>query len=691
MGKRDRETDIDKDEAARSRLLQLGTTAEPLAAAHVSHEVIGDKQERMAAAAELLAAATQAAALSVACTCGNLDGESWDGGAHFHCFGCKQRGPFDNAVRVAAERRAYDAVRALDRADVRSESEHAARLLRYVDVLCPTRFRFLHGFLCFSYGVTLGFLKAFAHQHGCAAMPTRDVVRDIVKPLTRATRSRFAELADVASSGGVAVSTVFVSHSWAAPFGMLLAALRKALCDDDGVAVWCDLFAVRQWGGNEADLGFEPIVRGTNALILVAVHLDSVASMEDLHVWGRFKRVPEDALALCAFFRIWCLVELAEAKRAGKPVLMLVGDVDVDGTFAPCLDMVPNLYFMVSVTAATASVPADIERELGKIERTIGAAALDSLCRGALSGIAHGITQYPEVMRAACDGSEEAALRCLGAIGEERMTGALIAAAGVGYVAGVRALIVAGAAVEGVCDEHRTPLMAASVGGHTAVIELLVSHRANVNATDDLGTTALICAAIGGHTEALQSLISLGATAYTVGAYGRTALMEAADGGFARAIEVLLLEGTVDANAADHGGRTALLCAATGGHADATRALIRHGADVHAACCEGKTPLMAAAEEGHTAVVELLVHYRASVNATDSSRTSALMCAATEGHAATIARLLELGADADAVDEDGVTAVAWAEDAGHPDAIQVLMRHLHRHDHHDARDGLCGY
>jgi ankyrin repeat protein len=100
---------------------------------------------------------------------------------------------------------------------------------------------------------------------------------------------------------------------------------------------------------------------------------------------------------------------------------------------------------------------------------------------------------------------------------------------------------------------------------------------------------------------------------------------------------------------------------------------------------------MAAAEEGHTAVVELLVHYRASVNATDSSRTSALMCAATEGHAATIARLLELGADADAVDEDGVTAVAWAEDAGHPDAIQVLMRHLHRHDHHDARDGLCGY
>jgi hypothetical protein len=135
VGKRDRDTDIDEDEAARSRLLQARTAAEPLAAAHVSHEVIGEKQERIAAAAELLAAATQAAALSVACTCGNFDGESWDGGAHFHCFGCKQRAPFDNAVRVAAERRAYDAVRALDRADVPSESEHAARLLRYVDAV----------------------------------------------------------------------------------------------------------------------------------------------------------------------------------------------------------------------------------------------------------------------------------------------------------------------------------------------------------------------------------------------------------------------------------------------------------------------------------------------------------------------------------------------------------------------------
>ncbi len=47
--------------------------------------------------------------------------------------------------------------------------------------------------------------------------------------------------------------------------------------DDDDMVVWCDIFAVQQWGGNDADLVFEPVVAGTKSLVLVCKHLDSVA------------------------------------------------------------------------------------------------------------------------------------------------------------------------------------------------------------------------------------------------------------------------------------------------------------------------------------------------------------------------------------------------------------------------------
>ena len=47
---------------------------------------------------------------------------------------------------------------------------------------------------------------------------------------------------------------------------------RHSVGDADGSCV-----KVRQWGGNDADLAFEVGVRGTDALVLVTTHLDSVA------------------------------------------------------------------------------------------------------------------------------------------------------------------------------------------------------------------------------------------------------------------------------------------------------------------------------------------------------------------------------------------------------------------------------
>ena len=182
------------------------------------------------------------------------------------------------------------------------------------------------------------------------------MARKVIRPATRTTRCRFVELADVETGQ----ATVFVSHTWGACFGDLVAAVEHALADDDGVYVWVDILAVRQWPGNIADLAFEPVVRGTDALLLVSVHLDSVAAL-DIEPGDSARRgelLPPDAGKMCAFFRVWCLVELAEALRQRKAVVMLVGGRSEDGgSFVPKVDMISNMFDLVDVQHATATAP----------------------------------------------------------------------------------------------------------------------------------------------------------------------------------------------------------------------------------------------------------------------------------------------------------------------------------------------
>ena len=93
-------------------------------------------------------------------------------------------------------------------------------------------------------------------------------------------------------------------------------------------------------GRQRADLAFEPIVRGTNSLVLVSLHLDSVALMKPAEALSLRAPLPAEVTGMCAFFRAWCLVELAEALRARKPVVMLIGELDPSGAFVLRTEMV---------------------------------------------------------------------------------------------------------------------------------------------------------------------------------------------------------------------------------------------------------------------------------------------------------------------------------------------------------------
>ena len=216
--------------------------------------------------------------------------ETWDGGETFHWSGeaDKETNKIEAAsARVEAERRAMAAIKALD----------AAQVAAHAWPKCPASYR----------AVRVGWLKKMARrlvaQHG-RALTTGQVVERVVKPATAATRCRYVELLD---EGDVGEADLFCSHTWQASFADLVAAIAHVATDD--MYVWLDVWAVRQWPGNGADIDFRPVVGEAAAFLLVAMHVQEVEDMSTADMLAH--RAPEVALKKCAFYRVWC------ARRAG--------------------------------------------------------------------------------------------------------------------------------------------------------------------------------------------------------------------------------------------------------------------------------------------------------------------------------------------------------------------------------------
>ena len=100
---------------------------------------------------------------------------------------------------------------------------------------------------------------------------TWEVVQFLVKPATEGQgRCRFAELACVRPFTGAA--TLFMSHCWGGRWGDLVAA--ACVGADTRRVVWIDVFAVRQWPGNGADLDFRGVLEGCVAAVVVAAPVE---------------------------------------------------------------------------------------------------------------------------------------------------------------------------------------------------------------------------------------------------------------------------------------------------------------------------------------------------------------------------------------------------------------------------------
>ena len=179
--------------------------------------------------------------------------------------------------------------------------------------------------------VRADWLLAFTFDHNCWEWPTWRVVRDIVRPATKKTRCRYSELPQVIHFTGGA--NIFISHCWSAKWGDLV--LASVIGARSNRLVWIDLFAVRQWPGNAADLSFRGVIQRANAMIvsvsiipkLCELHQinDSEQRLIALHEY--FNTDEEGKMVTRKIFtaRLWCVVELASAVEHQKPVVVKVG------------------------------------------------------------------------------------------------------------------------------------------------------------------------------------------------------------------------------------------------------------------------------------------------------------------------------------------------------------------------------
>ena len=103
------------------------------------------------------------------------------------------------------------------------------------------------------------------------------------------------------------------------------------------------------------DLDFAAVVRATEAFVLVGTHVEAVAQLSNEDALTNI--VPPEAKELSAFFRVWCLVEMAAALQAAKPVVLLVGAAagGEELRFVPNTAMLLNLFYVLDIEQAAAS------------------------------------------------------------------------------------------------------------------------------------------------------------------------------------------------------------------------------------------------------------------------------------------------------------------------------------------------
>ena len=211
----------------------------------------------------------------------------------------------------------------------------------------------------------------------------------------------------------------------------------------------------------------------------------------------------------------------------------------------------------------------------------------------------------------------------------------------------------AGASMNFVAGERKTPLMIAASNGDFDSMKVLIKAGARPNYR---GETSLISAAKSNSPMCMEMLIKADADVNLVDVDGCTALFHASDNGYLECLRLLVQAG-VDVNSSDARGATPLYAAVCRRLMPCIQFLLDSGADVNIHATRGNTCLIAAAGYRCIRCVNLLLDAGADVNAADYFGNTALIEATESSSVPCMEALIQKGADVNAATREGTTAI----------------------------------
>jgi ankyrin repeat protein len=217
-------------------------------------------------------------------------------------------------------------------------------------------------------------------------------------------------------------------------------------------------------------------------------------------------------------------------------------------------------------------------------------------------------------------------------------------------------------------------LLAGAGAGRFADVRALLQQGADPNATvqDRNRRSALILATAGGYVDTVGALLLAGADTEYKDNSGLTALNWAALRARNKVAERLLAHGA-DVNTSDKRGVTPLMYAAGTHNVDLLGMVIARGANLEAVSVDNKmTALLVAVENIDIETITLLLDKGANVNGTNQDGYSPLMAAAEAGAGEVVEILIARGANPAARDSKGATALMLARKHGRGDVVQLL-------------------
>ncbi|XP_056370503.1 histone-lysine N-methyltransferase EHMT2-like [Oenanthe melanoleuca] len=216
-------------------------------------------------------------------------------------------------------------------------------------------------------------------------------------------------------------------------------------------------------------------------------------------------------------------------------------------------------------------------------------------------------------------------------------------------------------------QSKHSALHAAAQKGHLEICHLLLQAGANINAVDKQCRTPLMEAVAHDQLEAARYLLRRGGCVYSKEEDSSTCLHHAAKNGNLEMVELLLSTGQVDVNAQvsvhsvsmtpsdpqDNGGWTPIIWVAEHKHIEVIRRLLTRGADVTLTDNEENICLHWASFTGSAEIAEVLLNAQCDLHAVNFHGDTPLHIAARESYHDCVSLFLSRGADPELRNKEG--------------------------------------